>query len=46
MGDNTSNNIVIFFTLIVQNHIEEKKSYNFSKIEHIFYIIKVSLLKI
>ncbi len=46
MGDNNSNNIANFFLKIVQNHIEEKKSYNSSKIERIFYTIKISLLKI
>ncbi len=45
MGDNNSNNIAIFFK-IVQNHIEEKKTYNFSKVEHIFYTIKKYLLDI
>jgi hypothetical protein len=39
MGDNNLNNIAIYF-LIAQNHIEEKKTYNFSKIENIFYTIK------
>jgi sugar phosphate permease len=37
MGDNDSNNIAKFIKKIVQNHIEENKTYNFSKIEHIFY---------
>jgi hypothetical protein len=46
MGDNNSNNIETNFFLHVQNHIEEKKTYNFSKIEHIFYKIEISLLKI
>jgi hypothetical protein len=46
MGDNNLNNIASFYYLIIQNHFEEKKSYNFSKIEHIFYTIKISLLKI
>jgi hypothetical protein len=46
MGDNNSNNITIFIKKIVQNHIEENKTYNSSKIEHIFYILEISLLKI
>jgi hypothetical protein len=46
MSDNNSNNIAKVFLKIVQNHIEEKKTYNFSKIEHIFYTIKIFLKKI
>jgi len=46
MGDNNLNNIVKVYFLIVQNHIEETKIYNSSKIEYIFYTIKISLLKI
>jgi hypothetical protein len=44
MGDNNSNNIT-FFLKIIQNHVEENKTYNSSKIENIFYTIKMSLLK-
>jgi hypothetical protein len=46
MGDNNLNNIANFYYLIIENHIEEKKSFNSSKIEKIFYTIKISLLKI
>jgi len=46
MGDNNSNNITTIYFFNVQNHIEEKKTYNFLKIEHIFYTIEISLLKI
>ncbi len=36
----------MFFVKIVQNHMEENKTYNSSKIEHIFYTLNISLLKI
>jgi hypothetical protein len=46
MGDNNLNNIANYFLKILQNHIEENKTYNSSKIEDTFYIIEISLLKI
>jgi hypothetical protein len=36
IGDCNLNNITIFLTNIVDNHIEENKTCNSSKIEHIF----------
>jgi len=45
MGDYNLNNIAIL-KKIAHNHIEEKKAYNFSKIEHISYTTKISLFKI
>jgi hypothetical protein len=35
-----------FIFPIVQNHIEENKTFNSSKFEHIFYTTKIFLLKI
>jgi hypothetical protein len=46
MGDNNLNKIAKFFKTIVQNLIVEHKNDNFSKFEHIFHMIKISLLKI
>jgi hypothetical protein len=46
MDDYNLNNIPKVFLKILHNHIEEKKTYYFSKIEHIFYTTKISLLKI
>jgi hypothetical protein len=46
MGDYNLNNTQNLKKKIIHNHIEEKKTYNFSEIEHIFYTTKISLLKI
>jgi len=46
IGDYNLNNITIFLTNFVHNRIEENKTFNSSKIEHIFYTMKISLLKI
>jgi hypothetical protein len=46
-SDNNLNNIANFLLLlIVHNYIEEGQTYNYSKIEQIFYITKASLFKI
>jgi len=37
MGDNNLNNIAKKININVHNHIQEKKTYNSSKIEQIFY---------
>jgi hypothetical protein len=43
MGDYNFNNFTkVFFKKFTQSY-EEKKTYNFSKIEHIFYTTKISL---
>jgi len=46
IGDYNLNNIIIFLTNIVHNHIEQNKAFNSSNIEQIFYTIKISSLKI
>jgi hypothetical protein len=46
MRDYNLNNIAKGFFLVAHNHIEEKKTYSSSKIEHISYTTKKSLFKI
>jgi hypothetical protein len=45
MGDNNSNNIADLFFNCKKSY-QRKKTQNSSKIEHIFYTIKIFLLKI